>query len=72
MSQGGFVKNESKCPHTWGNHTVPPGTIRFVPIEVIEHVRKAPTRGVKVLEDDPAVWLFAHTDHLPSNPRYTK
>lgn len=72
MSNGSFIRNETRCPHSWGNHALPAGTIRFMPAEVVEAVRKSRTKGIIILEDDPAIWLFGHTDHLPFSPRYAE
>lgn len=70
MPNGSFVRNETKAPQYWGNHVIPAGTIRFMPAEVVQAVRQSPVKGVIILEDNPDIWLFGHTDHLPTNPRY--
>lgn len=72
MSSGAFVRNDTACPQYWGNNVIPAGTIRFMPAEVIEAVRKSPVKGVIILEDNPDIWLFGHTDHLPFSPRYQR
>jgi hypothetical protein len=72
LSNGAFVRNQTACPHAWGNNAIPAGTIRFMPAEVVEALRQSPVKGVIILEDNPDIWLFGHTDHLPTNPRYQK
>lgn len=68
----GLVKNVSKAPHCWGSFEVPPGTIGRVPIEVIESLRKHPSRELIVVDDDPKLCPFIRTPHAPSSARYLK
>jgi len=64
-----WVQNNSKCPQHWGPYGVEPGGLGLIPAEAV--TGRLPV-GVKVVSDDPEVWLFKQTDHLPSNPRYRK
>jgi hypothetical protein len=70
VPQYGWIKNKSDVPQYWGPHGVEPHGVALIPITVIENLRLNPQREIVVISDDPGLWVFKATEHLPFSERY--
>lgn len=64
-----WVKNDSRCAQHWGPHSIEVGATGLIPAELV--TGQLP-RGVQVVSNNPDLWLFKQTEHLPFSPRYAK
>ena len=65
-----MLRNNTDTIQSFGRYTIPPRGIGRVPLQVIEGFRAHPNASFTVIADEPEVYFFAQTDHLPDNPRY--
>jgi hypothetical protein len=72
MPSFGLLRNNSRTNQSWGNWEIAAGGIGRVPYEIIEGLRKHPSRDFEVIDDQSESYPFVRTEHEPFNTRYKR
>lgn len=70
MEPLGWVKNETPIEQYIGKWRIGPEMPGLVPLTVIQDLRMAPMKELRILEGAPEEWVFERTEHKPWGIRY--